>query len=657
MAAFTLHILKMNLIAAGVILLVSLLARLIKENSASGWKYWTWFAVGVFLLVPVRIPAGNVVRVRIEAPREQESLPGEALPEEGGKPENSITAAGGEAAIKASSPVPVMRVAGGEAGGNFIGYYLLDAFSKIWIAGAVLIALVRILHYHLAMKSLRRWSCPVDEEKTLMIYRRICRKLQIRRPPKLWMGTRLSTPVLAGIKRTGLYLTQQEYSREELRFIFSHELTHFRRRDLWYKMFLMAVNTIYWFNPVLYWMRREADRTVENLCDGWVVKDYSAGERIRYGKLLLKTASFQSGVPYMTTGFNNTVLVFKERIRYICGINGKKERYLPAVALVAAMLAAQVMIGSAVGMAAAPETASAADLEQPVVPVWDREQEETPDTANRGTLVEALRVSDGNGMTESAVPGGTADDREESAGDHSASGDMNDSQTEPQEDGSAQGTGSLGETDGAGDTVGPDYAIVPEAFTGWIVTDQLNVRSSYTLDSAVIRTAYYADTLSITGVVTADGQDTGWYQIDDGGVTGYVSAQYVSVSPPTAEKSGIELTDDQVTLYSEEGMGANYVYRSEDGGWYDGSGRQYTEDSDGQWMEQSSGSAWAQTDPPSPEDSASASASVVDLEGMNHQILYLDGGTGIWQNGAGGVYTDNGDGTYTGPDGTVWYLE
>ncbi len=74
-------------------------------------------------------------------------------------------------------------------------------------------------------------------------------------------------------------------------------------------------------------------------------------------------------------------------------------------------------------------------------------------------------------------------------------------------------------------------------------------------------------------------------------------------------------------------------------------------------MEQSSGSAWAQTEPPSPEDSASASASVVDLEGMNHQILYLDGGTGIWQNGAGGVYTDNGDGTYTGPDGTVWYLE
>ena len=46
---------------------------------------------------------------------------------------------------------------------------------------------------------------------------------------------------------------------------------------------------------------------------------------------------------------------------------------------------------------------------------------------------------------------------------------------------------------------------------------------------------------------------------------------------------------------------------------------------------------------------------VTDEDGLNSQTLYLDSSSGSWFIEAGGIYTDNGDGSFTGPDGNLWY--
>ena len=60
MPEFVLHILKMNLIAAVILLLTELFSRLSRGRYAFGWKYWVWFALAVFLLVPVKLPSGRL---------------------------------------------------------------------------------------------------------------------------------------------------------------------------------------------------------------------------------------------------------------------------------------------------------------------------------------------------------------------------------------------------------------------------------------------------------------------------------------------------------------------------------------------------------------------------------------------------------------------
>ena len=112
-------------------------------------------------------------------------------------------------------------------------------------------------------------------------------------------------------------------------------------------------------------------------------------------------------------------------------------------------------------------------------------------------------------------------------------------------------------------------------------------------------------------------------------------------------------TSEPLTLYRTEGNGANYIYESGDGTWKDGSGRTYTYHGNGQWVSDRDGSSWTEEGPPNPADQAVASVTVYDSGQLNRQVLY-QGPDGSWQNQAGGLYTANEDGSFTGPNGTLW---
>ena len=67
MEVFVLHILKLNIIAAIVILLVKLLARPLKNKVSARWKYFIWMFVVLSLLIPIRLPAAvSIVNFKVQ---------------------------------------------------------------------------------------------------------------------------------------------------------------------------------------------------------------------------------------------------------------------------------------------------------------------------------------------------------------------------------------------------------------------------------------------------------------------------------------------------------------------------------------------------------------------------------------------------------------
>jgi hypothetical protein len=78
------------------------------------------------------------------------------------------------------------------------------------------------------------------------------------------------------------------FTREELRHVFMHELAHIKRRDVLVGWVMLALQTVHWFNPLVWlaFYRMRADR--ELACDALALSHTQPGENESYGLTIVK---------------------------------------------------------------------------------------------------------------------------------------------------------------------------------------------------------------------------------------------------------------------------------------------------------------------------------------------------------------------------------
>ena len=315
MADFLLYVFKLNVLAALLIVLVLCVSRFLSKKYSVWWRSWIWLAVSLALLVPVQIPDyWNVVHIQIPQQVTEERVPavnaevrvqgqeaaGETLPTE-----NSLAAS-------ESTDLPENTTQFREQGIQMPSLYLM--LAMVWLAAAALYGLYKLLGSYIVQRELKRWSMPVPDKSLEMNYQKLCRKMKVSHPPKLWMNAKVTTPLLTGLLRPRIYLPSDRYTWKELELLLSHELSHYRHHDLWYKLILQLVCIVYWFNPLLHWMRREADQDLEFLCDERIMKDGAHEERMQYNYLLAQTAAQRRNFYGLSTGFNGSLADLKKRM-------------------------------------------------------------------------------------------------------------------------------------------------------------------------------------------------------------------------------------------------------------------------------------------------------------------------------------------------------
>ena len=329
MEVFVLHILKLNIIAAVVILLVKVFAALSKGKVSARWKYFIWLFVTVSLMIPVQLPSTlSLVNFKVQRssqlepktenhavrPKESQQLT-EAVPSASNNMESQteVSAPKGYITYKSGKWTKIAAV----------------IVTVIWLSVALLKLAGELLSYYLSMRNLKRMSIQVSDPVSIQMYREACRRKHVRKMPELRRNAGLTTPLLAGLFHTKLYLPVTGYSAEERKLVFYHELTHYCHRDLWYKMLLRVCASIYWFNPFLLIMLKEADKDIENLCDTAVVNRVNKKDHRLYRQLLLRTVAMENQIPYVTASLNDSGMVFKDRILYMVNLR-KLRRGNPA---------------------------------------------------------------------------------------------------------------------------------------------------------------------------------------------------------------------------------------------------------------------------------------------------------------------------------------
>lgn len=160
----------------------------------------------------------------------------------------------------------------------------------------------------------------------------------LKRQVRIKVSDRIDSPLTYDIFRPVILLPKNIYKcdKKTVEYILSHELTHIKRFDVLYKLFMVLAVSLHWFNPFAWVMLVLASRDIELSCDEEVVlrKNGSGREREEYALTLIEMEEKRSfGV--LLSGFGGSSV--KERIKSVMQLKKASPAGKAAAVLLVAM--------------------------------------------------------------------------------------------------------------------------------------------------------------------------------------------------------------------------------------------------------------------------------------------------------------------------------
>ena len=161
----------------------------------------------------------------------------------------------------------------------------------LWLGGAAvcgLIAVTRIVRFERRLRD----TLPAPE-RLERLTREIAGKIGVRRVPDVRYVERADVPMLwcAGCRPTIVLPMRlfRQLDDEQAALILAHELAHLRRHDHWVRIVELIVSSVYWWNPLVWMVRRQVHDAEDLCCDAWVRWAFPDCTR-RYAEVVLLAA-------------------------------------------------------------------------------------------------------------------------------------------------------------------------------------------------------------------------------------------------------------------------------------------------------------------------------------------------------------------------------
>lgn len=261
--------------SGGLLILALLLGkRFWKDKISRQWQYYIWLVVIFRLLLPfgpeVSLLGRTYQAVEQAVPRtspfpadalwpEAEERHGEqAVPRTSSFPGQqwdpdaqggNLTSAAGTHSEKADSPAQDLPPA---APFQDMGALLAEYIWLIWLAAALGMLIRKVTMYQSFVRYIHAGLDPVSDIEILDRLSCAAERASVKKPVELCVNPLISSPLLLGFFRPCIVLPRADIPEKDFQYIVLHELTHYRRRDLFYKWLVQVTVCLHWFNPLVY---------------------------------------------------------------------------------------------------------------------------------------------------------------------------------------------------------------------------------------------------------------------------------------------------------------------------------------------------------------------------------------------------------------------
>jgi bla regulator protein BlaR1 len=318
--------------AVVLIALIVLAQMLLRSRLSAGWICALWLILLVRLALPVG-PSSSLSLWNLLPKTVHDQSKGSS--EAGG--DAGVRPTAGESLQDKSNPgIPatqagsIFRISG-------------KALPLLWFSGAL------IMFGAISLKNLRLWLQvrklrQVTDQPLLELLEDCKQAMGIRTIIGLVLTGQVQSPALFGFLRPRILLPEQlaeKTSREELRCIFLHELAHLKRSDIWIAWLTALMQSLHWFNPLIWWAFEQMRADREAAADALALGRMRNGDSDRYADTivnLLENIAQSSRLPVVAGIVENKTQI-KRRLTMITRFKPPKRLEAIFAAILMAILA------------------------------------------------------------------------------------------------------------------------------------------------------------------------------------------------------------------------------------------------------------------------------------------------------------------------------
>ncbi len=266
------NILYLSIIGSILGIIVLILRKTFDKKISPTWKFAMWLLVLVSLLVPFRFT--------IESRNSHEFF--------------------------VSSGIDKLEL----EKNNLIANESGKIFIYIWLAVMCIIFLYYIITSIVMKKKIGKEE--VKDKKILDILENCKKQMGVEKKIKLIKQYYKKVPCIYGLFSTKILVTDEvlEKDEESLRYIFLHELAHYKRHDLVLNKLLIVITAVHWFNPILWYCFKQVRQDMELKADEMVLNKIQKNEEKNYAKTLVRLLPISQEE--------------KEPVKLLCVTDGKK---------------------------------------------------------------------------------------------------------------------------------------------------------------------------------------------------------------------------------------------------------------------------------------------------------------------------------------------
>lgn len=286
----------MGSIFIGVILVVKLL---FKKTISIKWSYNIWFILIGRLLAPF-YPKGGI-GTYIFIPKVMNE----------GFPINSVVDSFGTSRLLELMQNVTIDYSSVSLDSKEMFHFDINIIATLWLIGAIIYFLYMCFVYF-KIRLLVNQSIEISDLSTTRLLQKCKNTMGITKPISIVSVEAIKQPCLCGLIKPRILLSEEFVDKlldNEKEYIFIHELSHYKRKDHLINWIVIAVKSLYWFNPFIWYALYKMKQESELACDSLSLSYISVKEHKNYANTIIQLLRLVTKSQYIS----NTVSIINGR--------------------------------------------------------------------------------------------------------------------------------------------------------------------------------------------------------------------------------------------------------------------------------------------------------------------------------------------------------